>query len=108
MGVPPVERLVACASVAPPPHPHQDWSDNVGAQIGPGDRVGRNATYNRDLLQTRATSIIAAHDPSTPLYMYLAWQNVHEVSTGRGSKRGGQRRRPWASLIHNLPPPPVT
>lgn len=56
----------------------QDWSDNVGTSIGPGDRVGRNGTYNRNLLSDRASQIISAHDTSQPMYMYLAFQNAHE------------------------------
>ena len=67
----------------------QDWSDNAGTSIGPGDRVGRNGTYNRNLLSGRASQIIAAHDTSTPLYMYLAFQNVHE-GCARPDKLGVQ------------------
>ena len=55
----------------------QDWSDNAGTTIGP-PRPADNGTYNRELLSARARSVIEAHDPSTPMFMYLAFQNVHE------------------------------
>jgi arylsulfatase A-like enzyme len=67
----------------------QDWSDNVGDSLGPGDRVGRNGTYNRNLLSGRAASIVAAHDASAPLFMYLAFQNAHE-GCARPDKLGMQ------------------
>ena len=67
----------------------QDWSDNSGTAIGPGDRVGRNGTYNRNLLSGRAADIIKAHDASAPLYMYLAFQDVHE-GCARPDKLGVQ------------------
>ena len=67
----------------------QDWSDNVGNTIGPGDRVGRNGTYNRNLLSGRAADIIRAHDAASPLFMYLAFQDVHE-GCARPDKLGVQ------------------
>jgi len=73
----------------------QDWSDNAGANISPGDRVGRNGTYNQELLTARAEAIIAAHDAAAPLYMYLAYQNVHE-GCARADKLGMQA--PLASV----------
>ena len=57
----------------------QDWADNAGTALSPGDRVGRNGTYNRELLTARATSVIAAHNPTQPLYYYLAWHDIHEA-----------------------------
>ena len=78
----------------------QDWSDNTGQALGPGDRVGRNGTYNRQLLQDRAVSIIAKHDASTPLYMYLAWQNVHE-GCARPDKLGMQAPLAAVSLYND-------
>jgi hypothetical protein len=73
----------------------QDWSDNVGTHLSPGDRVGRNGTYNQELLTGRAEAIIAAHDAAAPLYMYLAYQNVHE-GCARADKLGMQA--PLASV----------
>jgi hypothetical protein len=73
----------------------QDWSDNVGTRLSPGDRVARNGTYNQELLTARAEAIIAAHDASAPLYMYLAYQNVHE-GCARPDKLGMQA--PLASV----------
>jgi len=67
----------------------QDWADNVGNNIQPGDRKALNGTYNRNLLSARASSLIAAHDSATPLYMYLAFQNVHE-GCARPDKLGMQ------------------
>ena len=66
-----------------------DWSDNAGTALGPGDRLGRNGTYNAELLTARAEAIISAHDPSRPLYLYLAYQNVHE-GCARPDKLGMQ------------------
>ena len=56
----------------------QDWSDSVGTHLSAGDRIARNGTYNAELLTARAETIIAAHDAAAPLFMYLAYQNVHE------------------------------
>ena len=68
----------------------QDWADNAGTNLSAGDRVGRNGTYNQELLTARAEAIIAAHDAAAaPLYMYLAYQNVHE-GCARADKLGMQ------------------
>ena len=68
----------------------QDWSDNVGHALSPGDRVGRNGTYNRNLLSGRAAGIIGAHDAAAaPLFMYLAFQDAHE-GCARPDKLGVQ------------------
>jgi hypothetical protein len=70
-----------CSHMKPAPKYNssmQDWSDSVGTAIGPGDRVGRNGTYNRNLLSDRASQIIREHDVSANMYMYLAFQNAHE------------------------------
>ena len=68
----------------------QDWSDSVGTALSPGDRVGRNGTYNRNLLSGRAADIIRAHDAAAaPLFMYLAFQDAHE-GCSRKDKLGVQ------------------
>lgn len=66
-----------------------DWSDSVGSHVGPVDREAANGTYNRHLLSDRAVSIINAHNASESLYMYLAFQNVHE-GCSRPDKLGVQ------------------
>lgn len=38
---------------------------------------GFNNTYNQDLFTERALEIIENHDVSQPLYLYLAYMNVH-------------------------------
>lgn len=55
-----------------------DWVDSNGA-FSPADRAALNGTYNRKLLSDRAVDIIAAHPPSEPLYMYIAFMNGHEA-----------------------------
>ena len=43
-----------------------------------------NGTYNAFQYNKRATDIIKAHDASTPLFLYNAWQEAHtpnEVKT---------------------------
>ena len=36
-----------------------------------------NGTYNAFQYNKRATDIIKAHDASTPLFLYNAWQEAH-------------------------------
>jgi arylsulfatase A-like enzyme len=67
-----------------------DWSDSVEHDIGPPDRAAINGTYNRNLLSARARSIVEAHDAATPLFMYLAFQNVHEGCMPTAPKLGLQ------------------
>jgi arylsulfatase A-like enzyme len=67
-----------------------DWSDSSGTNIGPPDRAAINGTYNRDLITARANEIVAAHDASKPLFLYLAFQNVHEGCTPLTPKLGMQ------------------
>ena len=87
------------------------WYHGAGAQAcgfnGPGDPItdlsnstahpdviagarGLNGTYNRDLFANEAERLIVLHGAElasgvlpagTPLYMYLAFQNVHSAST---------------------------
>jgi hypothetical protein len=51
-----------------------DWSDNVNTTVGPADLAAINGTYNRDVLSSRASAIVQAHNTSEPMYMYLAFQ----------------------------------
>ena len=48
-----------------------DWRD--------GERVAweANGTYSTSLIQERSLSIIADHDPDTPLFLYVPFQAVH-------------------------------
>lgn len=43
----------------------------------PANQTGINGTYDSTLLTHRAMKIIQNHDPSQPLYIYLAYHNVH-------------------------------
>ena len=45
---------------------------------GPGSV---NDTYDRIVFQERAIDVIEAHDPSEPLYLHVAWHNVHDACT---------------------------
>jgi arylsulfatase A-like enzyme len=40
-----------------------------------------NDTYDRIVFQNRAIEVIEAHDPSEPLYLHVAWHNVHDSCT---------------------------
>jgi len=50
----------------------QCWGDNVGHQVGPGDSVSRNGTYNRELLSNRAAAIIADNN-DTERHCFSIW-----------------------------------
>jgi len=45
--------------------------------IMPANQTGINGTYDSTLLTNRAMKIIQNHNPSQPLYIYLAYHNVH-------------------------------
>ena len=55
-----------------------DFSLNVGVE---GDVAGApvelNGTYSSRAFSARAKELIALHEPTQPLYMYIAPQNVH-------------------------------
>ena len=46
---------------------------------GPLGRLAHalNGTYDQQVFTRRAVDLIAAHEPATPLYLYLAYHNVH-------------------------------
>lgn len=77
-----------------------DWSDNSNTTIGPADLEAINGTYNRDMLSARAASIIAAHNPSEPLYLYLAFQDVHE-GCSRPDELGMQAPLAYVDPLYN-------
>ena len=55
-----------------------DFSLNVGVE---GDVAGApvelNGTYSSRAFSARAKALITSHEPTKPLYMYIAPQNVH-------------------------------
>eukprot|EP01050_Picozoa_sp_SAG11_P032526 SAG11_NODE_10612_length_817_cov_0.880223_2_plen_63_part_01 len=53
-----------------------DFSLNVGAKLG-GAPLDLNGTYSSRAFSAHARRLIEAHPPVTPLYMYIAPQNVH-------------------------------
>lgn len=40
-----------------------------------------DTTYSADLFGQLALAAVSAHDPATPMFMYLPWQQVHEPYT---------------------------
>ena len=77
-----------------------DWSDSQGVGVIAPAARSINGTYNRDLLSARASAVIAAHDPATPLFMYLAFQNVHEGCTPLKPKLGCQAPLSYVQLYN--------
>eukprot|EP00756_Hemistasia_phaeocysticola_P017991 Hpha_TRINITY_DN15567_c0_g2::TRINITY_DN15567_c0_g2_i2::g.106567::m.106567/K01135/ARSB; arylsulfatase B len=61
-----------------------DLANNTGKEIKPCLSAVGNATgadggvYSSYLYGNETLRILNAHDPSTPLYLYLAWDNVHD------------------------------
>ena len=43
----------------------------------PPAAYGKNGSYNAFHFAQHALDVIAAHDPSTPLFLYQAWQEAH-------------------------------
>eukprot|EP00051_Salpingoeca_urceolata_P027960 m.484210 g.484210 ORF g.484210 m.484210 type:complete len:546 (+) comp23251_c0_seq1:88-1725(+) len=64
-----------------------DFAESVGTTIS--GATGFNGTYNRNAFSDRAIEIIKNNPADTPMYMYLAFQNVH-LGCGRGRKHGIQ------------------
>eukprot|EP00052_Salpingoeca_macrocollata_P019248 m.159470 g.159470 ORF g.159470 m.159470 type:complete len:537 (+) comp20908_c0_seq1:1127-2737(+) len=56
-----------------------DFSHSNGPVIRGANMTAVNGTYDRQVFQDFATQRIAAHDPSQPLYLYVAWHNVHDA-----------------------------
>ena len=56
-----------------------DLSNNSGASINPLLAMVGNAsaTYSSYIYGNETLRLLAAHDPATPLFVYLAWNNVH-------------------------------
>ncbi len=57
-----------------------DLSNNTGTSIEPcREAVGNaSATYSSYLYANETIRLLDKHDPSKPLYVYLAWNNVHD------------------------------
>ena len=55
-----------------------DFSNSTRARIRPA-ATRLNGTYNTRLLGSEAVRLVANHDPSVPLYMYLAFMAVHDA-----------------------------
>jgi hypothetical protein len=59
-----------------------DFHDSAGEQIKGAAMKGPaslNGTYDQVAFSQRAVEIIHAHDKSSPLYIYLAYHNVHDA-----------------------------
>eukprot|EP00041_Stephanoeca_diplocostata_P009626 m.149543 g.149543 ORF g.149543 m.149543 type:complete len:557 (-) comp17821_c0_seq1:310-1980(-) len=55
-----------------------DFSSNVGTKVQPAP-TSLNGTYNRVLFSNEAARLIHAHpSPTIPMFMYLAFMNVHD------------------------------
>ena len=56
-----------------------DLANNTGEAVSPclGPVGNASATYSSYLYGNESLRILDSHDPKTPLYMYLAWNNVH-------------------------------
>ena len=52
-----------------------DLWEGVPGRAGPA--YGQNGTYSCNLYSQKAVNFIRAHDPSTPLFMYVAMHDVH-------------------------------
>jgi hypothetical protein len=57
-----------------------DLANNSGPHVAPCvEPVGNgSATYSSFLYGNETLRLLAQHDPSIPLYVYLAWNNVHD------------------------------
>jgi hypothetical protein len=65
----------ACEDPNDPTGP-ADLSNNTADAIRPAR--GLNGTYNRELFSDEAVRLIHAHDQSSPMWMYLAFMNIHD------------------------------
>ena len=75
-----------------------DLSNSSGAQIGPAAN-SLNGTYNTRLLAEEAARLVRAHDPTTPMYMYLAFMAVHDgCAEPRGEFYSLGKQAPMATV----------
>ena len=84
-----------------------DFHDSVTGKIAGAPMSGSrsvNGTYDADLFTARATDVIAAHDASESLYLYVAYHNVHDACTadrfalGLHAPKGTVERYPTTKL----------
>ena len=61
--------------------PGTDLSNSSGLNgaITAADRPDINGTYSTNAFTAEAERLIAAHDTSRPMYMYLAYEAVHDT-----------------------------
>ena len=67
-----------------------DFSNSTAAQILPANGTGVNGTYNQELFTAEAERLIALYGQAKngakkPLYLYLAYMNVHGASGPPGT-----------------------
>jgi arylsulfatase A-like enzyme len=77
-------------------------SSGLNGAVSNADAPGVNGTYTTELFTTEATRIIAAHDVARPLYMYLAFEAVHDTG-GKSNTAGGPCGEKELSLQAPLP-----
>jgi hypothetical protein len=83
-----------------------DFSLNVGVQGAiQGAPVELNGTYSSRAFSARAKSLIASHNSSKPLYMYIAPQNVHLGCGPNKATQGIQAPCETVTLYPNVPTP---
>lgn len=56
---------------------HLDEGANCGAGCSKSVAEQYDGNYSTEIFAARAEEVIGAHDPATPLFLYLAWQAVH-------------------------------
>ena len=70
-----------------------DFHDSRGTNIRGATMQGPNSvndTYDQEVFTSRAVKIIEQHpQDGTPLFIYLAYHNVHDTCQGGGNKRLG-------------------
>lgn len=56
-----------------------DLANNTGDEVREASRllVGPNGIYSSYVFGNETSRLIEAHDPNTPFFAYLAWDNVH-------------------------------
>jgi len=68
----------------------------------------RNGTHSSDVIALEASRMISAHDPSSPMFMYLSFQAPHwPVQNPAGTEErhlhiSSKRRRKWCGLVSHL------
>ena len=66
---------------------------------------GKNGTYGSDMYTDRMVQLIEAHDPSTPFFLYAAFQNTHfpyEVPDSYLNASIAKERRTYQAMVRVL------